>query len=164
MSRLLIASLLVLTLTGCGSDEPQTSADQNCIVTFAGNKLCGSDGRAWCEKFANRLDADTRSACRSVGASFGREVDDSDPSAIALAVSNSLDERFSELQPTADFTDGRYEVTLADFDGTRVPKRTLKRACQIASDAANVQRTKVAVMDVNSPADFVSCAKLSDRR
>lgn len=44
MCRVLIASLLVLAFVGCGSGEPGSTADENCIFAFAGEKLCGGDG------------------------------------------------------------------------------------------------------------------------
>lgn len=65
--------VLVTAIAGCGEgsrDSPKASTAA-CVILANGNKLCGSDAKAWCEKFASDGKApDAEEACRATGATL----------------------------------------------------------------------------------------------
>jgi hypothetical protein len=74
----LLAIGLACFLAACGGDDPNSqSAEENCIILANGNKLCGEDAKAYCERFAQDSgDVETARACISVGADPSSEAED----------------------------------------------------------------------------------------
>jgi hypothetical protein len=74
------AALIVvaLAMSGCGGDDETSEArDEGCIIPANGNKLCGDDATAYCERFAQDSgDVETARACIAVGADPTSDAED----------------------------------------------------------------------------------------
>jgi hypothetical protein len=153
MSALVTILVVGLTTSGCGSDSGAGSADSsnNCIITFSGNKLCGNDGKAWCERFAGRLNADagTRAACTSVGAELsGAEISDTDPIAIASEINSELGTKYSDYDISVSSDGQDYTVAVEDYLQEAVPQKVKRRICKSARAIDGVGNAPVTVLDL----------------
>lgn len=146
---------LALSLAACSgdSDSDSAGASGNCIITFTGDKLCGADGKAWCEQFAERVstDAETRLACSSVGADLAAsEVSESGPIAIATQMDSELGGKYDELDISASPEDsGGYTISVQDFAQEPVPQKTKRRICKSARAVTGVGNGPLTILDLN---------------
>ena len=146
---------LALPAAGCSgdSDSDSAGASDKCIITFTGNKLCGADGKAWCEQFAERVktDVDTRSACSSVGADLAAsEVSESDPIAIATQMDSELGNKYDELDISASPEDSRgYTISVQDLAQEPVPRKAKRRICKSARAVTGVGDSPITILDLN---------------
>jgi len=166
-----IALVVALTIIGaavlasCGGAVVTTSgSDEPCIVTFAGNELCGDSGKAWCEQFASQVTADpeTQSACASVGADFAAAETDTPEDrreARVAEVRSVLDQKYPELSPSTTNEKGEIVIVLnagMEDAGPASPSER-RRVCRSARAAAFNQEVRIFVEDVNSSEPFTTC-------
>jgi hypothetical protein len=65
---MLAAMISAIALSGCGSSG-ESNTRVACVILANGNKLCGADARAYCNRFVPaQPDPQTAAACASVGA------------------------------------------------------------------------------------------------
>lgn len=72
----ILMAFVTLGLAGCGdggskSADAASTTPETCVILANGNKLCGADAKAWCEKFVSDGQApDSEEACRKTGANL----------------------------------------------------------------------------------------------
>lgn len=151
--------MTVLILGGCGGSEDTTEdADRNCIITFSGNELCGESGKAWCERFADRVtaDAETRSACASVGANLATGADLSEEDKRVFGdepeLRSELTQEFPNLEPIVTFEGGKLDVVVGSEHTSRVSKRQLSKLCDSIGEyyIDEAEPPETTISDVNN--------------
>src|SRR4051794_211524 len=62
-----LCAALIAVLSACGASR-KASKPESCVILGNGNKLCGPDAKAYCEKFLKgSTDKTTMRACAAVG-------------------------------------------------------------------------------------------------
>jgi len=166
MRWLLVSTALVLAGCGSGGDSDSSSSSSNdkaCIITFAGNELCGDSGKAWCEQFADRVsgDAETISACAAVGADFAVAPTDTPEDRReekAGEIRSVLEGKYPKLAPST-LVEGRIiAIDLNEGQASAPPAtRSQRRRVCASARAAAFGQTPITVGDVNSSDEPTKC-------
>ncbi len=166
---LLVACVALMT-AACGSEDEPTRTESGaaakpaCLVTPAGNKLCGPDAKRWCEQNTdiNTTNQALLGDCETVGADpYNLEMNDDEKRLEnGFALTETLTEKYPEAGATVgpNLEDAGYTITLDADSGEKVPLAVNEKICRSARAALGAS-VEVKFLDVNAAEDFICDAR-----